>query len=59
MTSKITPYGRQWDDQEDNQTVVHTLRSDFLTTGPLVERFERSLASVVKRVAGAPQEVWG
>ncbi|MBP1754617.1 MAG: glutamine--scyllo-inositol transaminase [Firmicutes bacterium] len=38
------PYGRQWIDEDDIQAVVETLRSDYLTTGPKVEEFERSVA---------------
>lgn len=39
----ILPYGRQWVDDDDIQAVVDVLRSDFLTTGPAVERFETAL----------------
>lgn len=39
------PYGRQWIDEGDIESVVEVLRSDYLTTGPLVDRFEESLAS--------------
>lgn len=39
------PYGRQWVDDEDVQAVVEVLKSDFLTTGPVVEQFEQALAS--------------
>lgn len=38
------PYGRQWIDDEDVQAVVDALTSDYLTTGPRVEQFERALA---------------
>lgn len=41
------PYGRQSIDEEDIQAVVETLRSDFLTTGPKVENFERCVAEYV------------
>lgn len=37
------PYGRQWVDEDDVQAVVEVLRSDFLTTGPAVTRFEDAL----------------
>lgn len=36
-------YGRQYIDQDDVDAVVETLQSDFLTTGPKVEEFERKL----------------
>lgn len=39
------PYGRQWIDDDDVKTVVEVLTSDFLTTGPKVEEFERSLCA--------------
>lgn len=38
------PYGRHWIDEEDIDAVVRTLRSDWLTTGPAVEQFERAVA---------------
>jgi len=47
------PYGRQDIDEADIAAVVDALRSDFLTTGPLVERFEREFAEAV----GAPHAV--
>lgn len=40
------PYGRQTIDEEDIAAVVEVLRSDWLTTGPKVEEFERLLAGV-------------
>ena len=41
------PYGRQSIDEEDIRAVVETLRSDFLTTGPKVEEFEKCVAEYV------------
>jgi UDP-4-amino-4,6-dideoxy-N-acetyl-beta-L-altrosamine transaminase len=38
------PYGRQDIQQEDIDAVVDVLRSDFLTQGPAVARFEKILA---------------
>ncbi len=38
-------YGRQTIDEEDIRAVVDVLRSDFLTQGPIVEKFEQALAS--------------
>lgn len=43
----MIPYGRQWVDEEDIQTVVEVLRSDWLTTGPMVEKFENDVADFV------------
>lgn len=40
----MIPYGRQSIDDEDVQAVVEVLRSDWLTTGPAVERFEQAIA---------------
>ena len=47
------PYGRQSIDEDDIQAVVEVLRSDWLTTGPAVERFEAELGGW----AGAPTVV--
>ncbi len=41
------PYGRQSISEADIAAVVEALRSDFLTTGPMVERFEAMLAETV------------
>jgi UDP-4-amino-4,6-dideoxy-N-acetyl-beta-L-altrosamine transaminase len=41
------PYGRQLIDEDDIATVSSALRGELLTTGPLVENFERMLARVV------------
>lgn len=45
--SGFLPYGRQSIDDSDIAAVVESLRSDYLTTGPMVERFERELAATV------------
>jgi hypothetical protein len=37
-------YGKQNVNDEDIQSVVEVLRSDFLTQGPMIERFERCVA---------------
>jgi UDP-4-amino-4,6-dideoxy-N-acetyl-beta-L-altrosamine transaminase len=44
MTLKFLGYGRQSIDQSDVSSVVEVLRSDFLTQGPTIERFEAALA---------------
>ena len=51
MPDAILPYGRQSIDEDDIAAVVEALRSDYLTTGPRVGRFEARLAELV----GAPQ----
>lgn len=38
------PYGRQQIEDADIQAVVETLRSDWLTTGPMVSKFEQAFA---------------
>lgn len=40
----MIPYGRQNISEEDIDAVVRALRSDWLTQGPAIERFERSVA---------------
>ncbi|MEQ1760515.1 MAG: UDP-4-amino-4,6-dideoxy-N-acetyl-beta-L-altrosamine transaminase [Vicinamibacterales bacterium] len=43
----LLPYGRQTVDAEDIASVVAVLRSDWLTTGPAVRRFEESFAAAI------------
>jgi len=40
----MIPYGRQDISEDDIAAVVDILRSDFLTQGPAIERFERKIA---------------
>jgi len=47
------PYGRQTIDDDDVKAVVEVLGSDFLTTGPTVDAFEREFA----RHAGTAEAV--
>lgn len=42
--NSFLPYGRQCLDEADVAAVVAALESDYLTTGPRVETFERALA---------------
>ena len=44
VRAKMLPYGRQWIDDEDIESVIQVLRSDWLTTGPNVSSFEESFA---------------
>jgi perosamine synthetase len=46
-TRRILPYGRHCVTEEDIRLVVDVLRSDWLTTGPVLERFERAFARYV------------
>lgn len=41
----MIPYGRQWIDDADVAAVVAALRSDFITQGPAVGRFEAAVAA--------------
>lgn len=43
----MIPYGRQSVDETDIQNVIETLRSDWLTTGPAVAKFENAFAKKV------------
>jgi perosamine synthetase len=45
---RILPYGRQTVTEDDIQWVVDVLRSDWLTTGPAVGRFEQAIARYVR-----------
>ena len=44
VRQKLLPYGRQSIDDDDIAAVVTVLRSDWLTTGPMVGEFERAFA---------------
>ena len=41
------PYGKQTIDDDDINAVVEVLKSDFITTGPKIEEFERKVAAYV------------
>lgn len=41
------PYGRQWIDEKDIEAVVSVLKSNYLTTGPVINEFERRVADYV------------
>ncbi|WP_413173369.1 UDP-4-amino-4,6-dideoxy-N-acetyl-beta-L-altrosamine transaminase [Anabaena azotica] len=43
--SNYIPYGRQDINQADIDAVVEVLRSDWITQGPSIERFEKSVAN--------------
>ena len=47
MTESFLPYGRQSIDDDDIAAVAEVLRSDYLTTGPAVARFEEAFAATV------------
>lgn len=43
-SNKIIPYGRQNISKKDIESVVEILKSDFLTQGPVVVKFEKAVA---------------
>jgi len=53
VRTTLLPYSRQAVDEDDVQAVAAALRSDWLTTGPLVGAFERAVAEA----AGAAHAV--
>lgn len=42
--NKAIPYGKQWIDEDDIQSVVEVLKGELITTGPKVLEFETILA---------------
>jgi UDP-4-amino-4,6-dideoxy-N-acetyl-beta-L-altrosamine transaminase len=44
MDEPVIPYGRQDINQADVDAVVAVLKSDWLTQGPMIERFERAVS---------------
>ncbi len=46
VRSTLLPYGHQVIEDADIAAVTEALRSDFLTTGPEVERFEQAVAQI-------------
>lgn len=47
MADKYIPYGRQWIEEDDIEAVVEVLKSDYLTTGPVIKEFEEKFADYV------------
>ena len=43
----MIPYGRQSIDEEDIDSVIKVLKSDFITQGPIPDLFEKKVASLV------------
>ena len=44
----MIPYGRQNITKDDIESVVEVLKSDFLTQGPVVPKFEKSIKDYCK-----------
>jgi perosamine synthetase len=47
VRAQLLPYGRHEIDEDDIAAVARVLRSDWLTTGPMVEQFEAGFARAV------------
>jgi perosamine synthetase len=47
VRSQMLPYGHQWIGDDDVEAVIQVLRSDWITTGPNVARFEEAFAAQV------------
>src|SRR5210317_1493442 len=41
--NEFLSYGKQWIDDEDIESVISVLKSDFLTQGPRIEEFENKI----------------
>lgn len=44
MINKLIPYGHQSISEQDIQSVIDVLRSDWLTQGPAIDQFEKAVA---------------
>ena len=49
----MIPYGKQNIDDDDIKAVCDILRSNLLTTGPMVEKFEKQMAKITQTEFGA------
>ncbi|MEK4228432.1 UDP-4-amino-4,6-dideoxy-N-acetyl-beta-L-altrosamine transaminase [Solibacillus sp. FSL H8-0538] len=47
MRDSNLPYGKQWLDDADIEAVVNVLKSDYLTTGPAIQKFEEKFSNYV------------
>ena len=47
VRDEFLTYARQWTGQEEIDEVVDTLRSDWLTTGPKIEAYEKQMAEYI------------
>ena len=41
----MIPYGKQWIDDDDIKSMVEVLQSDWITTGPKIDEFERAVTA--------------
>ncbi|WP_214480153.1 UDP-4-amino-4,6-dideoxy-N-acetyl-beta-L-altrosamine transaminase [Bacillus sp. SM2101] len=47
VRNEFLPYGQQWIDDQDINIVIDVLKSKYLTTGPLLEKFEKEISTYV------------
>ncbi|OPH54554.1 UDP-4-amino-4,6-dideoxy-N-acetyl-beta-L-altrosamine transaminase [Paenibacillus ferrarius] len=47
VRDSMLPYGQQWIEEDDIAQVVRVLQSDYLTQGPVIQEFEKKVASYV------------
>jgi perosamine synthetase len=47
VRSDLLPYGRQYIDEDEVASVIEVLRSEYLTTGPVIDEFEAAFADYV------------
>ena len=47
MNNKLIPYGKQTVKKDDVKSVIKTLNSDYLTTGPTAKKFENDFKNYV------------
>ena len=45
---KHIPYGKQFLDKSDKQSVLNSITNDMITTGPFVKKFEKHLKNYLK-----------
>lgn len=48
MSNNFIPYGKQWLGNDDFQTVLEVLRSEWLTTGPKISEFEDKFSNFIR-----------
>ncbi len=48
MSNPFIPYGRQDINKDDIKQVVKILKSDYITQGPIIEKFEKAISKIVK-----------
>ena len=43
----MIPYGKQEINNEDIESIIKVLKSDYLTQGPVVPQFEKSISQIL------------